>query len=226
MTLRYQRPALPSAVFLDAGGRPIPYGSRWGVDGPPENSYGVSVHPERFAGLHTVAHSLIAHLDREYDVEVRHESAAGAATELLHAQRGVLEIVRVIPRDPEGAPLLIALTAYPGVILNAGILHEFPFPFCGCEACDESVEGTASELEELVLAVAAGGFTERYPVGPRRELHLRLVTVDPAGAIAGSRIGGDTPTGISAERLAHGAAVLNELPRGWQPWPLRKRAPA
>ncbi|MDO8150372.1 DUF6226 family protein [Isoptericola sp. b408] len=46
----YVRPALPAVVFRDDAGAPIPYGARW-TDraGPPEDTYSVCAHPERFA---------------------------------------------------------------------------------------------------------------------------------------------------------------------------------
>jgi hypothetical protein len=219
---RFVCPELPSTVILDKAGQPIVYGSRWGPDGPPEDSYSVDLHPERFAGLHTVAHALIAHVERVYDVDVSYHGAPDAAATLLHPRAGVLELVRVVPRDPEAAPLLFVFTGYPGVIVEAGVLHAFPYPICGCEACDETVERQAIELEQLVLSVAAGGYAEHYPVGRRRELRYGLVTLDASGTETGShRGGGGEPTGLSAEQLERGEAALAALPHGWRPWPHR-----
>lgn len=216
----YVRPELPRVEILDETGRPIPYGSRWGWGGPPEDSYSVEAHPERFAGLHTVARALIEHLERVFDVDVIDEPATDAA--LLRPQRDVIARVRVLPRDPEAAPLLFAFTAYPGVIVEAGVLHAFPYPICGCEACDETADAQASELEGLVFAVTLGGYAEHYPVGRRRDLHLGLVRLDEAGAVTGSSRGCGGTGGLSAERLERGEATLAALPRGWQPWPLRR----
>lgn len=216
----YVRPELPCVEILDETGRPIPYGSRWGWDGPPEGSYSVEAHPERFAGLHTVARALIEHLERVFDVDVIDEPATDAA--LLRPQRDVIARVRVLPRDSEAAPLLVAFTAYPGVIVEAGVLHAFPYPICGCEACDETADAQATELEELVFAVTLGGYAEHYPVGRRRDLHLGLVHLDVAGAVTGSSWGSGDTGGLSAERLERGEATLAALHRGWQPWPLRR----
>ncbi|HEY9424376.1 MAG TPA: DUF6226 family protein [Microterricola sp.] len=216
----YVRPELPAVEILDEAGLPIPYGSRWGAGGPPEDSYSVDAHPERFAGLHTVARALIEHLERVFDVEVVHEQATDAA--LLRPQRDVIERVRVLPRAPEAAPLLFAFTAYPGVIVEAGVLHWFPYPICGCDACDETAEAQAHELELLVFAVANGGYAEHYPVGRRRDLHFGLVLLDASGAVTGSSTGVADTVGLSTERLEQGAMRLAALPRGWQPWPLRR----
>ena len=220
-TPRYERPLLPSPVFLDEAGEPIDYGNRWHGISPPEDSYSVARNSERFAGLHTVAHALIDHLQRVYDVEVTHEKVSDAAALLLRPHGGVRKLVRVQPQDPQAAPLRFVLTDYPGVIVEAGVLHGFAYPMCGCEACDEGLDAVSTELEQLVLAVASGGYAEHYPVGRRRDLHYGLVTLDSSGATVGSRGGHSAPDGISAERLARGEAVLAALPRGWQPWPLR-----
>lgn len=220
-TPRYVRPPLPAAVFFDDAGQPIDYGNRWGTDSPPEDSYSVTRNTERYAGLHTVAHALIAYLERVYDVAVIHEGVADAAATLLHPRDDVVELVRLQPRDPQAAPLRFVLSGYPGVIVEAGVLHDFAYPRCGCEACDEGIDYAATEIEDVALAVAAGGYAEQYPVGLRRDLRYGLVSIDAAGERTGSQSGGGETTGISAERLAHGEAVLAALPHGWQPWPLR-----
>lgn len=66
----YARPEIPVQVFRDAAGQIIEYGNRWGAGAPPEDSYSVDTHPERFAPLHTVAEALIAHLTAGYDTAV------------------------------------------------------------------------------------------------------------------------------------------------------------
>ena len=47
-------------------------------------------------------------------------------------------MTRVTPADPAGAPLTFDYTPYPGLILHAGLLHDFAYPIRGCDACDES----------------------------------------------------------------------------------------
>jgi hypothetical protein len=54
-----------------------------------------------------------------------------------------------------GIPVEIELTDLPGAFVwVAG--HRFPFPVCGCDACDEDVERLAEDMEHLVGAVVAG----------------------------------------------------------------------
>jgi hypothetical protein len=52
-------------------------------------------------------------------------------------------------------PIAVELTAFPGVIVWVGG-RDFPFPVCGCDACDEDVEQLAEQMEHLVEAVVEG----------------------------------------------------------------------
>ncbi|SDR74955.1 DUF6226 family protein [Microterricola viridarii] len=225
---RYTRPILPATDYSDTAGQPIPYGNRWGADGPDPDSYSRVSHPERFAGLHTVTNALIDYLQQAYAVSVRRESAVpdapggGFDPPLLHAQDDVVEVVRVVPESPDAAPLSFAFTAFPGVFVEAGVLHTFPHPICGCDACDDTVEAQAEELEELVLAVVNGAYAEELGSGPGAEVSHSLVFFDEDGAQTGSRSGsGGAPTTVSAERLAAASATLAALPHGWRAWPRR-----
>ena len=97
----------------------------------------------------------------------------------------MLQAVKVTPRDPGAAALTFVLTGYPGVMVHAGVLHDFPFPVCGCDACDETAETAADRLEMLVLTVAAGGYSERYPVGRKRWSEYALTAFDGSGSESG-----------------------------------------
>ncbi len=218
-TQKYRRLLLPERTFLDAAGEPIPYGRRWGDDGPDEASYSVTSNLERFATLHSVAHALVEYVEQVYDVDVQQIDPGDL--ELLQPHEDVWEIVRLSPRSADGAPLVFVLTGFPGVMVEAGVLHSVPFPACGCDACDDDIQAVAGELEELVLAVARGGFAEQYPVSRRMETDFAQVSTDDAGSVTGSRGGRGEPPRLSPERLSAAAARLAALPDGWQPWPLR-----
>jgi hypothetical protein len=58
----------------------------------------------------------------------------------------------------DGIPLSVEPTTFPGVIVWVGG-RDFPFPTCGCDACDEDVEQLAEQMEELVEAVVEGRWT-------------------------------------------------------------------
>ena len=213
---RYVRPPLPAETYYSAQGEPIPYGRQWGADPPDPESYSVESHPERFAGLHVVARALIDHLAAVYDVDVQEDPAH--AGELLREREGMVQAFKVTPRASGAAPLTFVLTGYPGVVVHAGVLHDFPFPVCGCDACDETAAPVADRLELLVLSVAAGGYSERYPVGSRRWSEYALTAFDGSGSESGQ---GEPPS-ASAERLHAVEVRLREVAGGWSPWPLRR----
>ena len=92
----YTRPSIDTPVFRDVGGQVIDYGNRWSGS-PPEDTYSVDTHPERFAPVHTVADALIDHLRDTYDVVV--EEGEEMAADLLHpAFHDVVRAVRIRPR--------------------------------------------------------------------------------------------------------------------------------
>ena len=58
-------------------------------------------------------------------------------------------------------------TAYPGIFLHAGLLHDFHYPACGCDACDSNWVAEADGLEQQVLAVVTGHYREGIERGLR-----------------------------------------------------------
>ncbi|KQN84395.1 hypothetical protein ASE96_16475 [Arthrobacter sp. Leaf69] len=213
---RYVRPPLPAVTYYSAQGEPIPYGRKWGADGPDPDSYSVDSHPERFAGLHVVARALIERLAAVYDVDVQDDPAL--AGELLMEPKAVLQAVKITPRDAGAAALTFVLTGYPGVMVHAGVLHDFPFPVCGCDACDETAETVADRLEMLALSVAAGGYSERYPVGRKRWSEYALTAFDGSGSESGQ----GEPGPAAAVRLHDAEVRLREVSGVWSAWPLRR----
>lgn len=211
----FARPDLASPVYRGVDGNAINYGNRWGSDSPPEDSYSVETHSERFEGLHEVARALIEYLESTYDVDVSREPAH-AADVSMNADE-VMDVARLTPRDPLAAPLTFVLTSSPGVVVHAGVLHDFPFPICGCDACDETAESEASRLETLVLGVAAGGYGERYPVGRKKWAEYALFAADGSGNESGSG-----PRGATTAQLAAAEERLRAVPDGWRPWPLKR----
>lgn len=216
--IEYARPPVPEQVFRDPSGRVIDYGNRWAAEDAPDDTYSVVSHPERFAPLHTVADALIAHLAAAYDVTV--EDGPALAADLLHERVEVVRAVRVTPADSDAAPLTFVFTAFPGLIVHAGLLHDVVFPACGCDHCDEVWDVEADQLERDVFAVVAGGFRER--IGQREGapwLEASLQYADGGRSSSGGRA-----DGVPAQRWLVAEDRLSRLPGGWRPWPRRRPA--
>jgi hypothetical protein len=209
----YQRPSIDAPVFRDADGQVIDYGNRWGGS-PPEDTYSVETHPERFAPLHTVAEALIAHLRDTYDVEVD-EGVETAADLLRPAYHEVVRAVRIRPDGLACASLTFVFTAYPGIYMHAGLLNDFQYPVCGCDACDSTWDYEAGELEKQVQAVVTGQYRES--IGQRAlRPWVEHASTYPDG---GGRSGGSLAQDIPAERIKAAKPILRTVAEGWAAWP-------
>jgi Family of unknown function (DUF6226) len=210
----YVRPRIPPQVFRDASGEVIEYGERWAGHSPPDDSYSVTSNLQRFAPLHTVADELIRYLSAMYDVEVTEDPAFAA--DLMHERHDIVRAVRLTPRERDAATLTFVLTSFPSVIIHAGVLQDFLYPICGCDACDETWESFADEMEWQVLAVVAGRYRETVRSG--RWVGMSLESVDGSRRMSGESLATDLPTKLSSERLADADARLNALTGTWLAW--------
>lgn len=206
----YRRPQLSRQSYRDGEGRAIEYGRRWKGDSPPDVAYSRVDHPERFAPLHVVAAALIEWLRSTFDVVV--EQGQEMAVDLIRQPDEVTEAVRIIPRNPTAARLTFVLTSFPGVYLHAGSLHDFHFPVCGCDACDDEVEDLVDDFEWTVRTVVKGGYSEHLDTWPAHSVEYRLN--DPGLGIQSGR------TGI--EELPEGRVKVAQtaIPGNgqWVPW--------
>lgn len=206
----YVRPPIDAPVLRDVEGQIIDYGNRWSGS-PPEETYSVDTHPERFAPIHTVADAVIAYLGDTYDVELI--EGEETAADLLHPAPDVVRAVRVQPNDSGCAALTFVFTSYPGIFLHAGLLHDFHYPVCGCDACDSTWNAEADDLEQQVLAVVTGHYREGIERGIRPWFEHSFTY--PDGASSGRSRGQNVP----AERLKAARPVLRRLTEGWAAWP-------
>ncbi|MFF7293065.1 DUF6226 family protein [Microbacterium sp. NPDC008134] len=205
----YRRPTLPTHEYLDDDGRIIRYGRRWPDGVPPEEAYSRESHPERFAPLRGVVDALVEHLGDSYTVEVSAESAGEDAR-------------RIVMQPLTGAPITLTVTG-PVVEVEAGELLRTVIPSCTCDACDETAESAADELERTLLAIAAGGLRERFPVGRRAWQLTELVSPEGEGRSSSAGPTAEMPEEVR-ERTA---SVLRDLDDGWWPaWLLRTASPA
>nr|WP_238707095.1 DUF6226 family protein [Microbacterium lushaniae] len=105
-------------------------------------------------------------------------------------------------------------TAYPGVLLHAGLLHDFRYPVCGCDACDSTWNAEADLLEQQVLAVVTGHYRESAERGFRPRVEHAFTYPDGASS-------GQTPArALPAERLRAARPILRTQPDGWAAWPV------
>lgn len=135
--------------------------TRWGPDGPPPEAYSRVTDPERFRPLHAAVETLLDALDFSFDVE---RTDGYELDGELGAVRLARPLVRLIPRDPRAAPLVVAFTAFPGIRLRVGHWCIDVFPSCGCDACDETADGETLRLRETIDNVVAGRFSEAIRV--------------------------------------------------------------
>ncbi|QAY59732.1 hypothetical protein ET475_06840 [Microbacterium protaetiae] len=234
----YTRPHIEPVEFRDDDGTVIDYGNRWASRGgtPPEDSYSVEEHPERFAPLHTVATALIDYLVTTYDVDV--EEGYHVTTNLLHqpAAEQTVRAVRLTPRGDACAPLVFVLTDYPALRLYAGTLFEARYPSCGCKACDERWQEGAEELEWQTFAIVGGGFAETvseprrakwsydrgygFVKGMGQTVSYRLCGLDAETENSGQLRAEDVPAALLESARSRLEAVAAVSPDGnWQPWP-------
>lgn len=212
----YVRPTVDAPVFRDADGAVIEYGRRW-PGSPPEETYSVDTHPERFAPLHAVADALISYLRETFEVDV--EEGIDVASDLNRPSSfAVLRAVRLRPADPRCASVTFVFDAYPGLSVHSGLLHDAHYPHCGCDACDEDWRSIADELEEQVFAVVTGNFREA--IVPGAELPVEHAFRFPEGGRSGQSRGEDFPV----ERLSRASEVLRAVADGWAPWPRAQAA--
>ena len=132
----------------------------------------------------------------------------------MHQPDDVLRAVRMVPVNPDSAGLTFVFTTFPGVILHAGLLHDFPFPQCGCDACDESTETAVEEMERLVFAVVAGNYSESVTEDAWLNVSYTIRTEDGSGRASSGSASIHSP----GDRIEAAAGRLRALPHGWQPW--------
>jgi hypothetical protein len=224
----WRRPSIPRPVFRDPAGQVIEYGRRWRGHPAPRETYSVVTHPERFEPLADVAAALVEHLATTYQVS----QAEGPAvmSDLLGplvrpVRWAVRWAARLTPPDHLAAPLTIAVTDHPAVVVCAGVLHEATYPDCGCDACDPDIEDLAESLEQLVFAVVSGHFGE-FVTGPWRrrpiEPHRRRAStwtgywIDHPG---GRNSGASQASPLVRPKLAQAKRALRALSgQPWHPW--------
>ena len=191
--------------------------SRWGPDGPPEEAYSRVTDAGRFAPLHDAADEMIARLEADFDVE--RDEGWGLDDELEEKLTCARPSVKLSPVDPDGAPITVVFSDFPGLHVRIGRWRTKLFPVCGCDACDDSAEDEIERLTMMVEGVTTGGLREVVETpgvlfGDGR-LTTELWTPGYGGGSKSSSL--DRAT---ARRMSGGR---RRLVLDWKPW-LRRRS--
>jgi hypothetical protein len=163
--------------------------------------------PGRYAVLHDIAETLLDSLAGQYIVERRE------ANEALDPAGRPVRVVRLIPRTPAAAPLAIAFTDFPGIVLRLGRWYAESLPACGCDACGEQPDDLIAEMYTQVDALVEGGLWERVRRGVTSSWsETRLIGPD----FSSSR---SAPLEAREARAARRDGFA--APVQWAPWPRR-----
>jgi len=174
---------------------------------PSDDDYRRVTNPGRFAVLHGAAERLLDELTEQFAVERREgKEPLGGTGELVRT-------VRLIPRMPAAAPLAVAFTDFPSVVLRLGRWFEDSLPGCGCDACDEPPQELVGEMRARVGALVEGGLWERVRQGM-------------TGSWSQTRLIGpevDESRNMLLDRREARAARRDGVaaPVQWAPWPRR-----
>ena len=187
-------------------------GNRWGAEGPPLEAYSRVTGPERFGSLHRVAEELLDRLEQEFDAE-RAEGYGLTQSRAGH-QSGASERYPRAERRRR-RPIVVAFSAFPGIVVRFGRWCTAAFPTCGCDACDEAAESESERLKSMIENLTAGRFRES----------IRM----PAEGTAWQEWEFWSGGGRSAQKSQLDPARVRGLVAGgvrslyaWGPWPKRR----
>ena len=184
--------------------------------GPDPEAYSRVTNPERFLSLHAFALGLLDRLTLEYDVA---RTDAFTLMPNMTPFEQARTPVTLTPVAPEAAPVAIAFTTFPSLIVRYGKWSAMAFPNCGCDACAATAVREGEQLEQLLGDVVAGRFREelQIPLFGRANVHWSFGDMTRAGHLIE---GGEGLSRDQARTLHTGG------PRRihWQPWPRRYRA--
>ena len=188
----------------------------WGE--PPPEAYSRVTNPERFRPLHAHALGRLADLQATYDV------AASETFELLPGfgppvapVEPARPPVTLTPRAPGAAPIAVAFTTFPSLLVRCGRWHSAAFPSCGCDACGEDAADQIDRFDALVDRIVAGLFAEelRIPFFGDARLSARFGDGTPREGMNGES-GAMLPRAYARRLAGRGRHAVQ-----WQPWPRR-----
>ena len=183
-------------------------------------AYSRVTNPERFLPLHTAVQEIIGQL--ENDFEVRRSEGFGLDEKLETGLDIARPGVKLIPADPEAAPIVVVFTAFPGLQIRFGRWYREPFPDCGCDACDGSAEGEIERLNEMFDDVTAGRFRDAIEIPPGSFMgsgwvETKFWSPDEGRSSTRSR----SASRVNRNRALEMSGGHTRLELNWKPWPKR-----
>lgn len=115
------------------------------IGGLPSEAYGRVTDAGRYSVLHEAARGLLAQLSRDHAVEV---VTGPTVDEDLAGRAETKATVRLQPSSGAGAPITIAFTTFPGLLVRLGKWQVEAYLSCACDACDERPEDLIERLRD------------------------------------------------------------------------------
>jgi hypothetical protein len=166
--------------------------------------------------MHAAAASLLERLASEYDVVATSEFVPTPdMTSFAHARQPAT----LTPRSPTAAPVSVAFTTFPGLVVRFGYWTATRFPVCGCDACAPSADDEYAKLEQMVRDVVSGHFEEELRVPLIGDARIRWSFGQRAS-------GGQFSSSEHVLPRSHARALRADRPTSvrWQPWTMRRDA--
>jgi hypothetical protein len=163
--------------------------------------------------LHRLALDLVEHLAADYELIRTDEFALlPGMVPFDHARLPVT----LTPLIPNAAPIAVAFTPFPSLVVRFGRWTAEPFPSCACDVCAETADGEGARLQAWVDHVVAGRFREEISIPLFGDARLGWAFGGTSGS-SGRQSGW---SGISRGRALALAGRDSHVVQ-WSPWPRR-----
>jgi len=178
------------------------------------DAYGRATNPERFFPLIDFAVDRLRQMEKMFEVRRSDEFVVSG---LLGLQPFVSlrTPICLTPHSRDAAPIMVAFTPLPSLVVRCGHWFSEPFASCVCDACAATVEQESERLADLFDALVTGRFRERLDVPFFGQASVSHV-IESAGGRRGNR---RVVSPAQAREMLAGRARVAD----WAPW--QKREP-
>ncbi|HUQ18625.1 MAG TPA: DUF6226 family protein [Gemmatimonadaceae bacterium] len=171
-------------------------------------------NPERFRPLHDFARNFFERLANEYDVI---ESSEFELVPIIMQRFDYARPpITLTPQAREEAPISVAFTPFPSLVLRCGKFFSEPFPVCACDGCGRNADEEVDRLQRVLNPVIAGEFLEQVqlPLFGNAHVTYRLGRIDAPHGLAS---GGSQVARSEARKLRRAGFERIQ----WAPWSKR-----